>query len=611
MIVREKYYYLCLLLPVSVLSLILVYKFKIRYIIYIPISIFTFFQIEICNFNSFELIDDYYAFIEVIFIFLTFLIIDLLINKWIFTSYGLVVIYTILAIVNNYVYEFRKIPLVPTDIELAKTAGTMLSHYTITITRRVILCLLLLGINILIISLFKKYFKQSKRSRGQLAVHIFLAVVLFSYVQILFSDAGKTIINIVTVTWDVQYGYWEYGYLLGSIQNFKECEVEKPSSFNEISSIIAEMEVSDAINGDEEKPDIILIVNESYYDLFNISDIKTDRNPMEYIDSLTNLIRGYAVNPNTVTANSEYEILTSNSVEMFHAITAFTHFPSDGINSVTKNLLSLGYETYAIHPALSSNYNRINVYKDLGFNTMNWINDFPEDCELVRDYISDRESFKKIIQLYQNAAQDKPRFIYNLTIQNHGDYNRGINKDIKIVEGSVEDSKKELAEEYLSSLSQTDNAFKELVDYFENVDRKVVICMVGDHSPSFAGEIANKEFNNEKDRIIKAKSTPFIIWSNYQMENFEIGYTSMIYVCPILFKVSGLPLTGYQKYLLEMSQELPIVTVGFYGDGYDYYEYEAESSYMELLNNYFALEYNNFKGNTELYPNIYDYEIGQ
>ena len=84
----------------------------------------------------------------------------------------------------------------------------------------------------------------------------------------------------------------------------------------------------------------------------------------------------------------------------------------------------------------------------------------------------------------------------------------------------------------------------------------------------------------------------------------------MIYVCPILFSVSGLPLTGYQKYLLEMSQTLPILTVGFYGAGDTYYEYGTENSYMQMLNNYFALEYNNFKGNTGSYTNIYNYEIG-
>ena len=64
MIISEKHYYLIALILNCIISMAIVYKFGIRYIIYIPVSIFIFFQIELCNFNSFELINDYYAFVN-------------------------------------------------------------------------------------------------------------------------------------------------------------------------------------------------------------------------------------------------------------------------------------------------------------------------------------------------------------------------------------------------------------------------------------------------------------------------------------------------------------------------------------------------------------------
>ena len=52
--------------------------------------------------------------------------------------------------------------------------------------------------------------------------------------------------------------------------------------------------------------------------------------------------------------------------------------------------------------------------------------------------------------------------------------------------------------EYLTSIKLSDEAFMYLVNYFKTIDRPVVICMVGDHSPAFAKDIVDKKYENDK-----------------------------------------------------------------------------------------------------------------
>lgn len=593
-----------LLFSACIILLLLFDKFEKKIFLYGIHSILVFLQMEWCNYNTFELMIWKYAVIEMIVIFLMFVIVDLLLNHYFITSVSLSILYFIVAIINSYVYVFRKIPLVPTDFELTKTAIAVLDHYTISMTRQVMAGIIFFIINISVSCCFYKRRRGSKKRNVWTIIKVLLTVAV---IRLPFSDAVKPIIDITTVAWNVQYGYWQYGYLLGSVNNLKEIKIEKPDSYKNIDEVINDVEKADVISK-KEYPDIILIVNESWYDLQSVSNIKTSQKSMEYIDSLTNVKRGYVVNPNTVTANSEYEILTSNSIQLLSSVTAFTHFSLKDINSIAKNLREINYETYAIHPAPEENYNRSVSYPELGFQELTWITDFPEKYSFVRDYPSDEACFDKIIELYEKSEQNgKNKFIYNLTLQNHGNYDRGINKFIKVL-GGIDETQFALAEEYLNSIHYTDKAFLKLTEYFRNIDKPVIICMLGDHSPNFTSDVANKEFSCEEEKTVKMKSTPFILWSNYPIEDEDFGYSSMIYVAPMLFKAAGLPLTGYQKYLLQMQEVWPIVTVGICGDGENYYSYEgADFPNRVWLENYFAMEYNNIIGNEKDFPGIYDY----
>lgn len=61
-----------------------------------------------------------------------------------------------------------------------------------------------------------------------------------------------------------------------------------------------------------------------------------------------------------------------------------------------------------------------------------------------------------------------------------------------------------------------------------------------------------------------------------------------------MMDAGGLPLTGYQKFLLELSKEIPAITVnGYYGSNGKLYEAEDTTSpYYDRIHQYHLLEYN-------------------
>ena len=86
---------------------------------------------------------------------------------------------------------------------------------------------------------------------------------------------------------------------------------------------------------------------------------------------------------------------------------------------------------------------------------------------MYRKYISDESDFKKIEELYENHAEkDEPFYLFNVTMQNHGGFDKtysNFHNDIQI----TDNHKNEQAEQYLSLVKKTDDAFKQLTEYFQ------------------------------------------------------------------------------------------------------------------------------------------------
>lgn len=128
-----------------------------------------------------------------------------------------------------------------------------------------------------------------------------------------------------------------------------------------------------------------------------------------------------------------------------------------------------GYKTYSIHPESSKNWNRDTIYQMFGFDESYWKSDF-DGAEQFHSGVSDRATYYKIQELYEQKALEDRIFVFDVTMQNHGGYERQENEPEDTI--YAEDAESKEADLYLSLIDESDKAFGELVQYFEKVPEK-------------------------------------------------------------------------------------------------------------------------------------------
>lgn len=140
----------------------------------------------------------------------------------------------------------------------------------------------------------------------------------------------------------------------------------------------------------------------------------------------------------------------------------------------------------------------------------------------------------------------------------------------------------------------SDKAFKDLTYYFETLDRPVVICMVGDHSPSFAGSIVDNIYS-EEEKQIRLRGTPVVIWANYELDSYDAGYIGMNSLMPLVLESAQINSSPYYNYINKLRKKVPVLTsydVYIDAEG-ETYSYQELTEYTEEINGYHYLGYNN------------------
>jgi len=349
------------------------------------------------------------------------------------------------------------------------------------------------------------------------------------------------------------------------------------------------------------KPNVITIMNEAFSDLTVLGDIKTNKGFMPFIRKLDkNTVKGtmYMSSYGGQTANSEFEFLTGSSMAFLPGgSVAYQYQVKDTMGSLATTMEGQGYQgNLVLHPYLSNGYNREKVYPLLGFKDYLSIGDF-QNPEVCRSFITDQEDFNKITSEYEKAKQNSsaPFFMFNVTIQNHGGYEKdysNFNQEIKITDTSSNPS----VNRYLSLIKKTDDAFKNLVSYFKKVKEPTVIVMFGDHQPKLPQEFYNKVMDKENGSALeneqKKHEVPFIIWANYDIKEEEVKAISPNYLSAKLLKVIGGKVTPYESFLQDLYTKYPVVTGSVYMDKkYNLFSIDTLDDLPEDLKEYWMVQY--------------------
>ena len=238
---------------------------------------------------------------------------------------------------------------------------------------------------------------------------------------------------------------------------------------------------------------------------------------------------------------------------------------------------------------------------------------YPDQVTFLRRYVSDEFDFRQVEQMYEERDEGRPFFLFNVTMQNHSSYtstSSNFQQEVWLT-GDME-GKYPKADQYLSLVKRTDDAFQQLTSYFSQVSEPTIICIFGDHQPSiesgFYEEIFGKSLNElTLEERQKMYQTPFIIWANYEIEEQEVEAISANYLSTLLMEVAGLPLTDYQQYLSQLHTKIPVINAnGYLGDDGQWYLIDDKTSpYADLVADYDKVQYNNLFDTENRVENLY------
>ena len=508
---------------------------------------------------------------------------------------------------NHYLISFRGRTLFPGDFLTLGTAANVAGNYDYSLDNMQGFSLLILLLALLALSLLPKEERIPFAWRRFLPAAGAAAVFLGAFFGTEFVESQ----GIEPSMWTTRGN--------GLVLNFGVClkymRVEKPEGYSEgaletltggYGSDSPSVTVTDP-DGSTRPVNVIVVMNESFSDLTVLPGVETNRDAMPFLRSLTeNTVRGYAYSSvfGGTTANSEYEFLTGNTTAYLPAGTVpYQMYVSDGDPTLVGQMKALGYTAVAAHPYRSSGWNRPAVYEDFGFDQVYFEGDFQNRTYMRGDaktgYVTDQCNYENLIRLYEEKEPGEPLFLFNITMQNHSGYQMAwtnLPREVWLT-GELE-GRFQTVNQYLSLIYQSDLAAQYLVDYFSQVEEPTMILFFGDHQPQVATNFYTDVLGENPDAALaeRKQMVPFLIWANYDIPEAQGLELSLNYLSALLMDTANLPMTGYQKYLLDLWRTVPVVnTVGVRdAEGAWHGEHEALPPETEAaVEEYQMLLYNN------------------
>ena len=530
----------------------------------------------------------------------------------------------ILGIAEHFVMTFKGEAILPSDILALGTAMEVSEGYEFTFTAGIVTSLALLEISLGLLSLIRPR-KLSTPAHvlpaiaGNLCVFLLVSVIsLLGFSSIDLEQA----LNFGFDRWQPICTYVSQGFITSFTEMVNELPIEKPEGYtpDETKNIEQELVVAyDSTYGSSEqraaavaqfneiKPTVIAVMNESFTDLSCFEQLKAAGyfGPSYYNSLPDTLVRGTMLASVTGggTANSEFEFLTG-------ATTAFVGvgkipyqlYQMSDVDSLAKDLKELGYVATAMHPQNPVNYHRDKIYQQLGFGEFLSIDDFG-DAPYYHNGVCDYVTYDKILELLR--TDERPQFIFDVTMQNHGGYEIGSVPAEELtnywVEGASENTNAML-NTYLTCINASDRDLEYFINELRNIGRPVVLVFFGDHQPSIATSL-NDELYPQEDtasHAFRVHQSTYFVWANYEIAgNNELNVYDTVganEIAAIALNKIGAPLTDYQKALLATRSDVPTINVAGYlgADGLRYDLESEDSPYASTIDKLQRMQYLEF-----------------
>lgn len=496
-------------------------------------------------------------------------------------GYVIMLLFTVaISVINNMKWVSLKECVTISDFEKLKEAATvageaefkLFADIWVCITVAVMLFVVLLFLDCMILNAIRKNRIVIYRNRMTLLI---LVMVL---IPVIVADARGSAVAKLTETRSAD----KTGPIVYFVESIFTSYLDEPYTLEEAKNSYYEYvekgkrivaNESETSNNSTEKehhvsdvqPNIIVIMSEAFYDVNQFEGVLSySENPMAYYEEVQAESVAYGNTRVNIyggsTHFSEFEFLTGwNSKGMNSGSCPYKEYYNQNQPSLAQYMKEQGYYTLAIHPYDSFFWNRKRAYPNMGFDQFidrSWM-EYTDMC----GYISDDALTNEIIYRYEERQgnENEPFFCFGVSIANHvAMINREefvdtanhiditYNKNVGYGE-----RKQQRLKDYIGGISKAGEALKKLTVYFEEQEEPTVIVFFGDHAPNYATDILEL-----KDQEELSYSTPYLIWSNYDLgETEKCEDMNVSYLSTYLLQTLHMPLTEQCYYNIALREQ--------------------------------------------------------
>ena len=419
-----------------------------------------------------------------------------------------------LSLGSYYKTQLRGDPVLATDLRILRTAGGIVGHYTLELTKPVLAALALALIMLLfsILLMRKEPLRLRTRILGALGC---LALALGAYFTV-YTDADiytqKTANNSFINLWSDVEVYVSKGTVYSFVYSVQEMFPDPPEGYSEkeARAVLAQYETADI--SEEERVTVVGIMLEAFCDLTDypaLADIPAVAEvyaPLHGLEArsvsgrlLTNIFAGGTV-------DTEWDFRSSTDSYIWY-------------------FKSQGYDTLYRHPGYGWFYNRQNVNEYLGFDESAFTDSgFGELVDpMAAVFHSDGVLVDYLLRDLDAQREDgDPLFLFSVSYQNHGPYSSESCAREYVTPAATGWSQESccILNNYLAGVSETIGEMRRLADALEQRDEPVVFVFFGDHKPwlgngsSVYAEMGIDLDTGTLDGFYNYYATPYAIYAN-------------------------------------------------------------------------------------------------
>lgn len=405
------------------------------------------------------------------------------------------------------------------------------------------------------------------RAAGRIA-RLAIAVPAFAWLATHMDYAShsplRSSLKVAPMMWDQKANYAHNGLVLAFALNLPMANVATPDGYSPDALAAIQPEPM-PVFVPARRPDIIMVMSESFWDPTRLPGTTLSPDPLAFTRKMQS---GHVFSPEFggMTANVEFEALTgfSNAMLPYGSI-PYQQYVRGDLPSLASFLGKEGYSTLAIHPFQKWFWNRANVYKAFGFDRF-LSEESMEPLEKRGRLAADGALTELIIK--ESEATEDPLFLFAVTLQNHGPYEKNRYPDQRIkVETRAGEAAATAIHTFAEGMKDSDIGLKRLIDWAAQRERETIIVFFGDHLPPLGPTWVATGFmdRNVSDRfgppqaLTQERETPLVMWSNRKGRIRDIGTVSPSFLPLHTLRAARIEHPFYTGFLGEMYENWHVI----------------------------------------------------